>query len=82
MAVLTPSPISCPVCSGFLPVLLACPGGCLGVGSLIPTCPAARGPSSGLSLSCPATVVEMLPELKQPLGTVFDTPPPFLCGGS
>lgn len=53
------------------------PGGCLGLGFLIPICPAARGPSSGLSLSCSATVVEMLPELKQPLGTVFDPPPPF-----
>lgn len=53
------------------------PGGCLGVGSLILTCPAARGPSLGLSLSCPATVVEMLPELKQALGTVFDSPPLF-----
>lgn len=52
-------------------------GGCLGVGSLIPTCPAVRGPSSGLSLSCPAMVVEMLPELKQPLGTVFAPPPLF-----
>lgn len=81
MAVLIPSP-SAALCvlDLFLPWRLeTCvhvdPGGCLGVDSLIPTCPAARSPSWGLSLSCPATAVEMLPELKLPaLGTVGSLP--------
>lgn len=65
VAVQTPSPIACPMCSLDLSLsFLACPGGwkpvqvgpgvCLGVGSLVPASLLRDSPS------CPATAVEML----------------------